>query len=82
MIPEGLTEGALALLVLDRFVSVVKTLRGKPNGHSEVRPQDAPEFFLLQRDILGTINRVEKALGEIREEVLNDRVKQHHRERD
>lgn len=80
MIPDGLTEGALALLVLDRFVSVVKTLRGKSNGHAEVRPQDAPEFFLMQKEMLGTIIRVERALGEIREEVLNERVKQHHRE--
>lgn len=42
---------ALSLLVADRTVQMVRSLQDKPNGHSEVRPQDAIEFFTLQKNI-------------------------------
>ena len=43
--------GALCLLVIDRLVTFARTVRGKANGHSEVRPRDAMEFWELQKGI-------------------------------
>lgn len=72
VIPGDLADGALVLLVLDRVFAFVKGMRGKANGHSAVRPQDAPEFYLLQREI-------DRKLDLVVDEVLNHDVKRHHR---
>ena len=39
---------ALALLVIDRVFAFVRQMKGKSNGHAEVRPKDAIEFYVLQ----------------------------------
>jgi hypothetical protein len=47
-----LVAGALlALLVADRTVQLVRQVQEKSNGHAEVRPKDAVEFWDLQKEI-------------------------------
>jgi hypothetical protein len=67
-------QGALALLVIDRVFSFVREKRGKTNGHSSVRPQDASEFWLLQKEI-------ERKVNTLLDEVMDPAVKRHHRDR-
>lgn len=43
-------DGMLAALLLERLVAVVRAIKGKSNGHTKVRHEDAHEFYMLQTE--------------------------------
>jgi hypothetical protein len=80
---EVITIGAVALLVVKEAFSMVRAARHR-NGHgkpdpSTVTKETAPEFWLLQNEMKASIARSEEMLRRIHDEVLDDRVRRHHR---
>lgn len=73
--PAVLSGGTLALLVLREvftFLRVKRTTNGHGATKASVKPEDAPEFYLMQRRMLEILERVDR-------EMNDPIVKGHHR---
>ncbi len=69
--------GVLAFLIIREvfaFLSKKRHTNGNGAHKASVKPEDAPEFYLLQRSILQKLEIIE-------DELLDPQVKRHHRER-
>jgi len=80
---EIITIGAVALLVVKEAFTTIRSLR-QQNGHampdrSTVTKETAPEFWLLQNEMKASVGRSEEMIRQVRDEVLDERVKRHHR---
>lgn len=75
--PQLAAGGALTLLVLREVFAFLNKRRTTTNGHgptkASVRPEDAPEFYLMQKRTLEIVERIEQELND-------PMVKRHHRE--
>jgi hypothetical protein len=88
--PEVITVGAVAILVVKEAFGMVRSARQR-NGHARpepaiVRREDAPEFALMQQQMLQNdvdsktrLERIERMVRDVHEEVLDAQVTRHHR---
>ena len=87
---QVVTIGAVAVLVILKCFELLKA-RSQRNGHASPNPASvslasAPDFALMQRTMLQNdedakkrLDRIEAALDDIRDEVLDASVRKHHR---
>jgi hypothetical protein len=90
---EAVTMGAVAILVVKEAFSMVRSTRQR-NGHASpepasVSPASAPEFALMQRQMLANdersqkqLDRIEQMVRDVHEEALDEQVARHHRKLD
>jgi len=81
--PETVTMGMVAVMAIKMAFDTVRSMRVK-NGHAvpaqaSVTKETAPEFWLLQNETKQSVFRSEEMIRQIHSEVLDERVKRHHR---
>lgn len=62
---DDYAQYGVALLILDRVVGIVRALRGKTNGHSEVRPQDAVDFWTLHKGMDAKLDLIDRKVDKL-----------------
>ena len=61
----GVAEVGVALLVLKEAFTFVHGMVRGTNGHAKVRSEDAPEFFVLQKEILHEVKESRRRIDAI-----------------
>jgi hypothetical protein len=62
---EHIAEIGIAALVVKEAFSLVRSRMGKTNGHSEVRPRDAVEFWTLQKGIETKVDSIDRKVDRL-----------------
>ncbi len=74
---EVITVGAISLLVVKEAFAMVRATRQR-NGTSRVEPasvspKDAPEFYLMQKDLEAAVNDIKRKVDEIHKQIVENR---------